>query len=218
MKRIVNGHFADPNSTRDIIDITMGDYELLGWELNQYSTHMKRYLEMEDDEMLPKMKKMMMLGYSQMPESPEKEQMLKLVKAQYNLPNFADSLRAELKITCEFAKEITDKSIVNSSLNWSIIGLTTHQFAILISAMQAMYTAYTSLIENDDNEEFKDKIMEDFADESDIKGALRDHPLLKHLTDEDQYAIAKIELCKMMLTKVVEWLTALNQPYEGAEY
>lgn len=211
MKRIVNGHFADPNSTRDITGISMTDFELLSGEL-QIS---KRQAELTKNVDFSKLSDEIS-DFLDTLENPElflpPEITIEMMKNNFKDPSFINELKDSGVDRIIFIDSFSSKAKLVGN-TWSVLGITPIEYYHLIECIQSNLMSHTALSNNGDNKgatNLATVLSEKMFKSEDIWLL---HPLMQDLPKGTDIREAKIEMSNKMMPIMYRWLSEINQQY-----
>lgn len=138
MKRIVNGHYADPNSTRDIVEISPEEFEEIKFAFRHQHKKMQAMLKFADEDLH-------ILIAEQMATATEHE----MKSLQLLTP---DVLRASFRMNIDLMEKLMNRmDNQEKEKNTSELkSLSFSDFAVLIDAVRFSCSDITSVINTDE--------------------------------------------------------------------
>jgi hypothetical protein len=217
MKRIVNGDPTDPESTRDIIDISMSHWELFSAELLVAKKQATELKDVDVDEYVREIT-VLLDSMDNLELILPPDMTLDDIKKQFDHPQFGEQLIQMQHDTIAMVDNLSQKAKLMPNGEWGIIGIVPFEYMSLIYALQQNLNAHTGAVNNADNGKVSDIATE--INKKLFKGddVFDDHPLMQNLPEGKSKRDAKLEMANTMMPIVYSWMEALNQPYEGVEY
>jgi hypothetical protein len=201
MKRIVNGHFADPTSTRTISDILPEEFDVIRDSIEHIKKKYGFLLELSDDAW----RKMM---------SDSKVELKSISLDEFEMSDEMmiegrEVIKRDLDITT--ALEVRVILLTLSKSTNEISDLSNEEFRVFIDALRHTCLDFSNLV-NSSKEEMLEQVEKINKGSNLIEEGRLNEGLDRITTEEHrEETYAKVQ----MLFSILE---IINQPYEGAEY
>ncbi len=218
MQRVIHGDYRDPNSTRDIIEMTEQEWNQMKGNIEIYYQNNVSLLSW-DDEMLKKLPRMSekIADYTSAinPNAKQDAAAAKEVIESDVLELVRDDIRRRLKLMDSLKKRF-HMIVGPQSVQYMMRDITPEEYGCLIDALQAVLQTCFGMVNMPIEE------IEKIKKTTDVDGSSIGEILFSELKDSDakgeERHKLKIAICQNRMETVYCWLEKINQSYEEASY
>ena len=201
MKRIVNGHYADPTSTRTLSEISTKEFEVVKDSIVHIKKKYNILIEMSDDDW----KEMMQASGAQLSAMSLDE----FAMSGETMMQGRKALKRDADIVSALEARIILLALSNRMNEMS--DLSNDEFRVLIDAIRHTCVDFSNLVNSS-----REELLEQAKKINKLINILPEEKLgegLDKITTEEH--IEKVYQKTKVLYSILE---TINQPYEGAEY
>ncbi len=218
MQRVIHGDYQDPNSTRDIVEMTEQEWNLMKDNIEIYYLNNVSILDFPDEVLrqLPGMSEKLAEYTSAInPDAKQEAQLAKEVIESGILEPVRDDIRRRIKLMDGLKKRF-HMNIGPLGAKYMMRDITPEEYGGLIDALQSVLQVCFAAVNMPLGE------IEKIGKTTDVDGSSIGTILFSEIKDsstkgEERHQL-KIAICQDRMEILYCWLEKLNQPYEGAIY